>query len=223
VNTPLHQEPAPEGVPLRTGVVSHAARAVATAAWQVPWALHDRTSARLLRMPGLGLTREVQEKSARALDAWLELVRAGGPYAVLLADAGMRSVPAVARRLAGEAVTRRSRLDGQAVVEALLDGCEDAFHATLESKEYFQAQADLVNAAMLYRGRQRELSAMLMRFTDFASREEVEDVGRMMHGLRRELRALRREVEALAAATGTTDGGAAVNGAGRREREGVRV
>jgi class III poly(R)-hydroxyalkanoic acid synthase PhaE subunit len=202
---------------MRTGIVSGVARSAATTAWNAPWALHDRTTARLLRMPGLGLTREVQERSARAVDAWLNLVRASGPYAVLLADAGVRSVPAVARRLAAEAGNRRLRLDGQAVVEAVLDGCEAAFNTTLESPEYFQAQADLVNAMTLYRGRQRELSAMLLRFTDFASRDEVEDVGRTMHDLRREVRSLRRAMEARAGAP-TTDVPPPADGRRRRER-----
>jgi class III poly(R)-hydroxyalkanoic acid synthase PhaE subunit len=207
-----------DGVPLQADRLSRLGRAVATAAWEAPWTLHERTSARLLRMPGIGLTREVQEKSTRAVDAWLNLMRASGPYAVLLGDAGLRSVPAVARRLAALAVARR-RLDGQAMVEAALEAVEDALHVTLESQEYFQAQANLVNAAMIYRSRQRELSNLLLRFSDFASRDDVEGVGRTVQALRRQVRLLRREVEALAAVAVPVKGAAPADSAARRPRE----
>ena len=90
--------------------------------------------------------------------------------------------------------------------------------------EYFQAQADLVNAMMLYRGRQRELSGLLLRFSDLASREEVEDVGRTMHALRRQVRSLRRDLDALTRATTANGSGRRPIAAGaRRPREGADV
>ena len=176
------------------------ARATATAAWEIPWSLYDATTARLLRMPALGLTRELQERSARLVDAGMHIVRASGPYAILVADAGVRCLPAVARRLASTASRRRFRFDGQAAAEAVIEGCEAAFDTTLESSEYGRAQGRLMNAITTYRQRERELAAVLLRYSDVASRNDLEDLGRSTHALRREVRALARQVRQRAEA-----------------------
>jgi hypothetical protein len=103
----------------------------------------------------------------------------------------------VARKLGRTAVARRSRFDGQAALEAVIEGCEAAFDPTLESSDYGRTQGRLLDAVMTYRQRQRELSTMLLRYSDLASRYDVEDLGRTAHTLRREIRALRRELRQL--------------------------
>jgi class III poly(R)-hydroxyalkanoic acid synthase PhaE subunit len=182
--------------------MSTALRTALCGAWEAPWAIYDRTAARLLRMPGLFLGRELQEHVGAVTDAWMGLLRASGPLAVLLADASARSVPQVARRLVAEAVSRRTRLDGQAIVEALIEGGERAFEVTLDSEEYARAQARFINAAMLYRARERELADVLLRLGHVAGRTEVEEVGRSLHSLRRELRSVRRELAEVRSAAG---------------------
>ena len=183
--------------PLRTGPFSRKARAAATAAWELPWSVYDVTVARLVRMPAIGLTRELQERTCRLVDAGADVLRTSGPFTVLLADAAIRSVPAVSRRLVSAARTEQRRVDGQTVIEAVLDGCDAALEPTLESLEYRQAQGRLINALMVHRQRQRELATMLLRFSDVASRTDVETLGRTTHELRRELRTLRQQVQRL--------------------------
>lgn len=186
---------------IRTGSLSTALRTALCGAWEVPWTIYDRTASRLLRMPGLFLGRELQEHVGAATDAWMGLLRASGPLAVLLADASARSVPQVARRLVAEAVSRRTRLDGQAILEALIEGGERAFEVTLDSDEYARVQARFINAAMLYRARERALADVMLRLGHVPSRTEVEEVGRSLHSLRRELRSVRRELEEVRSAT----------------------
>jgi hypothetical protein len=183
--------------PLRTGPLSRTARAAATAAWELPWSVYDVTVARLVRMPAIGLTRELQERTCRLVDAGADVVRTSGPFTVLLADAAVRSAPAVTRRLVSAARSERRHVDGQTVIEAVIDGYNAALEPTLASGEYRHAQGRLVNALMGYRHRQRELATMLLRFSDVASRTDVEAVGRTAHELRRELRTLRQQVQRL--------------------------
>ena len=152
--------------------------------------------AMLRNIPALGLTRELQVRCTNVVDAWADLVRVSGPYSMLVAGAATRSVPAVVGRLV-RAAGRRPFMDGRTLAELLIDGCDAAFSATFDAPEYTEAQGRLVNAAMLYRRRQRELVEPLLGMMHVATRSDAEDIGRTVNDLRRDVRALRRQVNAL--------------------------
>ena len=69
--------------------------------------------------------------------------------------------------------------------------------STFDAPQYTEAQGRLVNAAMLYRRRQREFVEPLLGLMHVATRSDAEDIGRTVNDLRRDVRALRRQVEAL--------------------------
>jgi class III poly(R)-hydroxyalkanoic acid synthase PhaE subunit len=156
--------------------------------------------AMLRNIPALGLTRELQVRCNNVVDAWADLVRVSGPYSMLVAGATTRSVPAVVGRLV-RAARRRPFLDGQTLAELVIDGCDAAFTAAFDAPEYTEAQGRLVNAAMLYRRRQREFVEPLLGMMHVATRSDAEDLGRTLHDLRREVRALRREFDTVSGRT----------------------
>ena len=155
----------------------------------------------LRRIPALGLTREIQERCTDVIDAWTTLVRASGPYSVLLAGAAARCVPAVVGRL-GSAASRRQFVDGQTLLELVIDGCDAAFTETFDAPGYSEAQGRFINAVMRYRGRQREFVEPLLSMMHVATRSDAEDIGRTLRDLRRDVRSLRREFDTFAGRTG---------------------
>jgi hypothetical protein len=148
-------------------------------------------------MPGLFLGRELQEKSANTVAAWFEVLRAGGPYAALLVEASARSAPAVVAEVAGGVVRRPRSVSTAGAIKAALEGCERGSGRILRSERYCAAQGRLVNALATFRIHESELADTLLRLGHIPTRADTDDMGRLVHDLRRDLRALRRQVEEI--------------------------
>jgi polyhydroxyalkanoate synthase subunit PhaE len=161
------------------------------------WDAFERTFGGLLQSPGLGLTRELNEKIARGFDTWLDFRRASAGYQSKLGDVWSEAFEQLMREMADMA-ERGEMIDSVRDLLLLWGQVADrVFVRTFRTDEYVQIQGRMLNAAMAYRVRVREIMEYLLNALDLPTRSEVDEAHRNIYELRREVKALKRELAAL--------------------------
>jgi class III poly(R)-hydroxyalkanoic acid synthase PhaE subunit len=160
----------------------------------VYWDGYERTLGRVVNAPGLGYTRRLSEKLLEGFDAWLELVRAGFEYQVLVAGAWAR----VPERFMSELISLpdegRPIESLQQLLYAWLEVGDRVFLEEFRSDEYLQAQSGLLSKAMSYRLRERDIVEDFLRLNHLPTQTEVDEIHRTVYELRKELRAVKKRL-----------------------------
>ncbi|MCB1775368.1 MAG: class III poly(R)-hydroxyalkanoic acid synthase subunit PhaE [Gammaproteobacteria bacterium] len=154
---------------------------------------------RALSMPGLGYTREQQERLqelAQHLLGYHDSLRA---YKIAFGKTALSSLDAVQKRLKdlhekGEAIDSL-----RALYDMWVDASEDAYAKFAMSDEYQVVYGDLVNSLMRVRQDMNDLSEQQYRLMNIPTRSEIDTMQKRQQQLRRENRQLRHEFEALRA------------------------
>ncbi|MEM8748895.1 MAG: poly(R)-hydroxyalkanoic acid synthase subunit PhaE [Pseudomonadota bacterium] len=94
--------------------------------------------------------------------------------------------------------------DVQAALDAWLKAANAELLETQRSPSFMQAQRKLLRASMEIKARQREIAEAWCDAYQIPTRTEVDDLTKIVHELRRELRKAKREIAALRSASGGT-------------------
>lgn len=160
------------------------------------WDTYEQTFGRLLMMPSLGATREINTLVVSNFDIWLNFRRIYTEYEILMAQTWFEAFEQLMT------VTLERIRQGQAIssmqeyLQLWIEIADRAFTRFFGSNTYVEMQARLVNAGMSYRLRQRELMEKVMEMYDIPTRTEIDETHRRIHNLRREVRELKRELAA---------------------------
>jgi class III poly(R)-hydroxyalkanoic acid synthase PhaE subunit len=152
---------------------------------------------RALSMPGLGYTREQQERMqelARHLIAYHDALRA---YKIAFAKTALSSLDVVQKRLAKLHEEGKKIESLRALYDMWVDASEEAYAGFAMSDEYQVVYADLVNTLMRVRQDMNDLAEQQYRLMNLPTRSEIDTVQRRQQENRRESRHLRREIEEL--------------------------
>lgn len=157
----------------------------------------ESTLGKFVAAPAIGYTREVQEKVTRAFETWVDVRRAEVAFQTELVNTGIRTLEAMVRELAakgerGETVTSYRQLFDLWVATA-----EETFAEAASQPSFAAAQGSLVNAAMHYRIRERELAEEFVKALHLPTRRELDDAYRHLYDLRQQVKSLKRDVAAL--------------------------
>jgi class III poly(R)-hydroxyalkanoic acid synthase PhaE subunit len=158
------------------------------------WDAFEQTFGSLLQAPGLGLTRELNEKIARGFDRWLDYRRASADYQRKLADAWSEAFEELVSEMAG--LSEKGGTISSIRDLLLLWGqvADRVFVKTFQTDEYVQIQGQFLNAAMAYRIQQREIMEIYLQANDIPTRSEVDEAHRNIYELRKEIKALKKQV-----------------------------
>lgn len=152
---------------------------------------------RALSIPGLGYTREQQERVqelARHLLAYHDALRA---YKLAFAKTALSSLDAVQKRL------QKLHADGNKIeslrglYDMWIDASEDAYARFAMSDEYQVVYGDLVNSLMRVRQDMNDMAEQQYRLMNLPTRSEIDTMQHRQQENRRESRHLRREIEEL--------------------------
>jgi class III poly(R)-hydroxyalkanoic acid synthase PhaE subunit len=160
---------------------------------------YQQTLARLVASPGLGMTREFNEKFQLGFDAWVSWQLATVEYQGLLSQIWDQAIQGFQEDI----VTLAEK--GQKI-ESLRDfvllwtrGAEDVFTQAFRTEDYVLAQGQMLNAAMAYRLREREIIEVFLKLYDLPTRSELDETHRRIYELRKGSKKLRSELTALQA------------------------
>jgi class III poly(R)-hydroxyalkanoic acid synthase PhaE subunit len=160
------------------------------------WDAYQDTFGQMLQAPGLGYSREWDEKLRQGFASYVDLQEAALQYQVVMADMWVQSYEELVTEMMEEAA------DGEPVgVRGFLNRwsttADRVFKSAFASQEYITIQSRFVNMLMLYRKRQREIMEVMLEYFDLPTRDEVDESHRRIYELRKEVKQLRRELAAI--------------------------
>ncbi len=174
---------------------------------------------RALSVPGLGYTREQQERVqrlARDLLCYHDALRA---YKLAFAKTALSSLDSVQKRLHGVYRDGKKIESLRALYDMWVDASEEAYAKFAMSDEYQVVYGDLVNALMLVRKDLNVLVEHQYELMNIPTRSEIDTMQRRQQENRRENRQLRHELALLRAQVeklgNSTPAAAAPRGKGR--------
>jgi class III poly(R)-hydroxyalkanoic acid synthase PhaE subunit len=157
----------------------------------------ETSAGRLTAVPAVGYTREFQEKVARAFETWVDVRRSEVEFRTELVNAGFRALEGLVREL----VERGERGEKIETFRGLFDLwvtiAEKTYFEIANTESFAEIQGRLVNAAMQYRIREREITETVLKGWHLPTRRELDDAYRHLHELKAEVRNLRRELAHL--------------------------
>lgn len=157
----------------------------------------ESTYGRYLTSPQVGYTRELSEKVMRGFDAWVDYRRAVVEFQTEVFNTGNHAVERLMRELVergerGETVTSFKDL-----FDLWVDTAEKTYFDLFSTEGFAELQGRAMNAAMVYRLREREIMEEFLRAFDIPTRSEVDQIHRQVYDLRIEVRYAKRDLKAL--------------------------
>ncbi len=127
---------------------------------------------------------------------WLALNEAGDEYQKVVALAWSRAF----KEYSDEFVeySANNDIDTQYLLDLWLKIADQELVSTLRSEEFLEAQRNLFSAATAYKLKHREFAEMWCENNTIPTRSEVDDLHKMVHELRREVRQLKRQAASAA-------------------------
>ncbi len=144
----------------------------------------------LLRMPGIGYTREHQESLQELSRLWLEYEQAYSAYAAYCAETVRMTVDRLRARLAREFEGGSGPTSIRALYDIWVDAGEEVHAERVAAQEYMQLHGRMVNALMAYRRRAGILIDQWVKIANLPTREEVDALHRKLKDTRDALRDL---------------------------------
>lgn len=158
------------------------------------WDAFQHSFGQLLQAPGIGYSREFDEKLRRSFAAWLDYQEAAYGYQIILADTWVKAFEQLMREMMDNVE------EGQKI-ESLRDfltrwsvTADTIFKDVFRSDAYVVAQSKLVNALMQYRIKQRDVNERFLEINDIPTRSEVDEAHRRIYELRKEVKSLKRQL-----------------------------
>jgi class III poly(R)-hydroxyalkanoic acid synthase PhaE subunit len=155
--------------------------------------------------PGLGLTREFNEKLQLGFDAWVSWQLATMEYQGVVGELWEQAFKQFQEDLIALA-------EKDEKIETLRDfvllwtrGAEQVFTDAFQTEKYVLAQGQMLNAAMAYRVHEREIIEVLLNLYDLPTRSELDETHRRIYELRKEVKALKKTIAEME--TGADGGG----------------
>ena len=166
---------------------------------------YQGTFARLVASPGLGMTREFNEKFQSGFDAWVSWQLAAMEYQGVVGELWEQAFKQFQEDLISMAEKGEKIESLRDFVLLWTRGAEQVFTDGFRTERYVLAQGQMLNAAMAYRVHEREIIEVFLNLYDLPTRTELDETHRRLYELRKEVKALKKTIADLK--TGD-DGGA---------------
>ena len=160
---------------------------------------YQGTFARLVASPGLGMTREFNEKFQLGFDAWISWQLATMEYQGVVGEIWEQAFKQFQEDLI-------SLAEKSEKIESLRDfvllwtrGAERVFIEAFQTERYVLAQGKMLNAAMAYRVHERGIIEVFLNLYDLPTRSELDETHRRIYELRKEVKSLKKTITELKA------------------------
>lgn len=151
----------------------------------------------LMGMPGLGYTREDEERYKSLGQAWAHYQHTLISYSHFFADLGSASIRRMRELLKSLAEEGKKVESGRALYDIWVAACEEEYAKHTMTPAYSKVHGELVNALMAFKKQWRELMDNRLGAMGLPTTREVRTLQTRLQESRRELRTLRSELETL--------------------------
>ena len=153
--------------------------------------------ARLLSMPGLGYSRETQDKCQELLRLWGEYQDNYQEYQSVMTRLNQESLA-----LMQKAIIKRSKKGEdirsiKQLYDLWIESSEKAYGEYVFTDEYAALNGRLVNSLMAFRQKQNEISEDILAAMNMPTMRAMNTLERRQHQLRKQIKTLEAELQAL--------------------------
>jgi class III poly(R)-hydroxyalkanoic acid synthase PhaE subunit len=160
---------------------------------------YERTFGRLIESPSLGHTRELNEDLLKGFAAWMDYRRASFAYQVELGETWTRTFEEFSRKLISQAEKGETVQSLRQLLFQWIDVIDQVFAKVFRTDEYIRLQGHLLNTAMTYRLREREIVEAFLKTSHVPARSELDEAYRRIYHLRKEVKELKRALQDIKA------------------------
>lgn len=154
--------------------------------------IYEKEFSRFFQVPGLGLTREYQERIAKAADAHNRFQASLGEFMRLLTLPVGRSFTVLQENVAAMAQEGTLPEEGKAYYDMWIKVLEGHYMSLFQTPEYMEALAQtLTNLALFQNARNAVIEDMLQGLP-IPTQSEMDDLHQEIHQLKRRLRKLEK-------------------------------
>jgi class III poly(R)-hydroxyalkanoic acid synthase PhaE subunit len=151
----------------------------------------------VLGMPGLGFTREDEERYKALGQSWLHYQHALMRYQHFFADLGSASVRCMKGKLKTLADDGQKIESTRALYDLWVAACEEEYAKHAMTPAYAKVYGELVNSLMAFKKQWRELVDERLGVVGMPTTREVRTLQTRLQESRREMRAMRSELDQL--------------------------
>jgi class III poly(R)-hydroxyalkanoic acid synthase PhaE subunit len=160
---------------------------------------YERTFGRLIESPSLGHTRELNEDLLKGFAAWMEYRQASFAYQVQLGETWTRAFEEFIRNLISQTEKGETVQSLRQLLFQWIDVIDQVFAKVFRSDDYIRLQGHLLNTAMTYRLREREIVEAFLKTSHVPYRSEMDEAHRRIYHLRKDVKELKKELHAVKA------------------------
>lgn len=173
---------------------------------------YERTFGRLIESPSLGHTRELNEDLLKGFASWMEYRQASFAYQVELGETWTRAFEEFIRSLITKTEKGETVQSLRQLLFQWIDVIDQVFAKAFRSDEYIRLQGHLLNTAMTYRVREREIVEAFLKTSHVPYRSEMDEAHRRIYHLRKEVKELKKALHAIKAELATQAKGQPAHG-----------
>ena len=156
--------------------------------------LYEENFGSLVQSPLLGPTRELNSKILRGFDAWVHLYRATIDYQIVLSNVQVRSFEALMQELVSMAEKGKKIENWQQLQMLWSTVADDVFAKEFCDEKNLKIRGKFLNALNTYRVHQQELMELGMKMMNIPSRQEVDEMHKIIYELRKEVKSLKKSL-----------------------------
>jgi class III poly(R)-hydroxyalkanoic acid synthase PhaE subunit len=150
----------------------------------------------LAEMPSMGLTREKNAKLMRLMDAVVDMRRTNLKFQTAMAQGMGKAVEATIERLGALKAKGEKITSVRELMKLWFTSADGTLMHVFNSPEFLAIQDEMTTANNEYRIRQRAVLEDIYQALDIPTRSEIDDAYKIIHDLKREVRALKKALHA---------------------------
>ena len=160
----------------------------------------------LVASPGLGLSREFNDKIQQGFDSWVAWQLATLEYQGIVNDIWRRAFEKFFQELLSLAEKGETIDTLRDLILLWTRGAEEIFTEAFRTEPYVLAQGKMLNAGMAYRNRERVIMESTLSIYDLPTRSELDETHRRIYELRKEVKTLKKALAEVQSMHGGGEG-----------------
>jgi class III poly(R)-hydroxyalkanoic acid synthase PhaE subunit len=156
------------------------------------WDSYDQTVGKLVGMPSVGFTRELEKKMAAGYQAWSKARQAMDEYQMLVLDGWSGVMEQVLREMMDRAEKGKPVESVRDLVRLWTTAADKSFDQVFRSERYAEVQGRFVSSYMDYRVKEQAIVDEMLKYSHIPTRSEMDEAHRNVYELRKEVKALKK-------------------------------
>lgn len=152
---------------------------------------------KLLSMPGLGYSREVQDKIKEAIRLWTDYQDNYQAYQAAMLGLNQDALQLMRKRIINMSKKNEGISSMRQIYHMWIDANEKVYGDYVNTKEYATLNGRLINSLMAFRKQSQEIAEDVMSSMNMPTKKAMSELEKRHHELRKQVKALQQEVASL--------------------------